>query len=478
MAFESTVKPDCRRARANSGGARNAKHDDGRRAAALRRGGVGQRPLEVAEDDVAGERGAHPAEVRPRRWRAGWASIPSIVSPTAAIVTVPCGASAVGGGGVVGVVVVEGVDVPGRVPAPECDSPPDRDETPAAAATPATTTSARASAASAILRWRRPRRRAEPRPSCAPKSSNGHLSSPTVTLEQRILDEVAAGREELVELTSALIGFDTTAREPDDPARAEADLQAYLGERLGRAGAAVDIWEPDPRRRRRDAPDPPTAWRFDGRPQLAARFAGAGGGPSLLLNGHIDVVPSEPRERWTSDPNRGRGARRQAVRARRVRHEGRRRVHGVRDRGALAAGREARRRPDREHRHRRGVVGRRRPGRRAARRPRRRRHRAGADRVRGLGGVPRLAHADDHRRGPARARRDGAAALARRRRGERDREDGRRAGRRTRACARSGDGRPDKQHPHLLAGDDRARQDLRAASGRSPTRRRARSRAR
>jgi len=47
-----------------------------------------------------------------------------------------------------------------------------------------------------------------------------------VTLEQRILDEVAAGREELVELTSALIGFDTTAREPSDPARAEADLQA------------------------------------------------------------------------------------------------------------------------------------------------------------------------------------------------------------------------------------------------------------
>ena len=77
-----------------------------------------------------------------------------------------------------------------------------------------------------------------------------------MTLEQRILDEVAAGREELVELTSTLIGFDTTAREPDDPARAEADLQAYLGERLGRAGAAVDIWEPDAGRRRGHAPDP------------------------------------------------------------------------------------------------------------------------------------------------------------------------------------------------------------------------------
>jgi acetylornithine deacetylase len=36
---------------------------------------------------------------------------------------------------------------------------------------------------------------------------------------------------------------------------------------------------------------------------MVARFAGSGGGRSLLFNGHIDVVPSEPRERWTSDPN-------------------------------------------------------------------------------------------------------------------------------------------------------------------------------
>src|SRR2546423_12619713 len=36
---------------------------------------------------------------------------------------------------------------------------------------------------------------------------------------------------------------------------------------------------------------------------MAARFAGTGGGHSLLFTGHIGVVPSEPRDRWTSDPN-------------------------------------------------------------------------------------------------------------------------------------------------------------------------------
>ena len=35
-----------------------------------------------------------------------------------------------------------------------------------------------------------------------------------------------------------------------------------------------------------------------------ARFAGRGGGRSLLFNGHIDVVSAEPLDRWTSDPFR------------------------------------------------------------------------------------------------------------------------------------------------------------------------------
>jgi acetylornithine deacetylase len=33
-----------------------------------------------------------------------------------------------------------------------------------------------------------------------------------------------------------------------------------------------------------------------------ARFRGAGGGRSLLLNGHVDVVSVEPRAAWTADP--------------------------------------------------------------------------------------------------------------------------------------------------------------------------------
>jgi acetylornithine deacetylase len=120
-------------------------------------------------------------------------------------------------------------------------------------------------------------------------------------LEQRITGAIAERREELVELASALIRFDTTARDPGDPARDEAALQGYLADRLAHAGAVVEVWEPQPDDVR--GRQVPFELDFAGRPQLVARFAGAGDGRSLLLNGHIDVVSGEPRERWTDDPN-------------------------------------------------------------------------------------------------------------------------------------------------------------------------------
>ncbi len=120
--------------------------------------------------------------------------------------------------------------------------------------------------------------------------------------EQRIVDAIASRRDELVALTTELIGFDTTARNVDDPPRQEAALQEHLGARLSSAGAEVEIWEPDPAELA-GHPLLPDGLGFEGRPQLVARFTGTGGGRSLLLNGHIDVVSSVPREAWRSDPN-------------------------------------------------------------------------------------------------------------------------------------------------------------------------------
>ncbi|MDX6628889.1 MAG: hypothetical protein QOH00_1135, partial [Gaiellales bacterium] len=83
-------------------------------------------------------------------------------------------------------------------------------------------------------------------------------------LEQRVVDAIAERRDEVVELASALIRFDTTARDPGDPARDEAALQAYLAGRLSAAGARVEVWEPGPEDVR--GVQVPFHLDFDGRP--------------------------------------------------------------------------------------------------------------------------------------------------------------------------------------------------------------------
>jgi acetylornithine deacetylase len=128
----------------------------------------------------------------------------------------------------------------------------------------------------------------------------------TATTEERLRRAVAARRDDIAELARALVSLDTTARLGNEPARQEAELQALLAERLRRVGASVDVWEP--------APDAIAPWArqigserlsFAGRPQLVARFAGRGGGRSLVFNGHIDAVSYEPRSEWSVDPLAG-----------------------------------------------------------------------------------------------------------------------------------------------------------------------------
>ena len=121
--------------------------------------------------------------------------------------------------------------------------------------------------------------------------------------EQRLVDSIAARSDELVALLCDLIRFDTTSRsDPAAPARDEAALQQYLAARLRAAGAEVELWEPSPEDVAGHPLCPAGGIGFEGRPQLAARLRGSGGGRSLLFNGHIDVVPARREDGWEQDP--------------------------------------------------------------------------------------------------------------------------------------------------------------------------------
>lgn len=121
---------------------------------------------------------------------------------------------------------------------------------------------------------------------------------PTTKLERRVCKHVARREGDLVELLRALVAFDTVTHSASAAPRQEAVLQRFLGDRLATRGAAVTVEEPDAALIA-SHPMVPPGFSFSGRPQLGARFAGAGGGRTLLLNGHVDV---EPREAWSSDP--------------------------------------------------------------------------------------------------------------------------------------------------------------------------------
>jgi acetylornithine deacetylase len=109
----------------------------------------------------------------------------------------------------------------------------------------------------------------------------------------------------LVELVRSLVGFDTTSVDLSagsaHPSNEEAELQAFLGDRLRAIGADVDQWEPDPSEFA-DHPMMPPWHHWRGRPLTAGTIPGAGGGRSLIVNGHIDVVDAGERSRWTSPP--------------------------------------------------------------------------------------------------------------------------------------------------------------------------------
>jgi acetylornithine deacetylase len=81
----------------------------------------------------------------------------------------------------------------------------------------------------------------------------------------------------------------------------EADVQAYVAGSLRGAADAVEVWDLDDSvKSEPNAGD--SGVPFPGRPNVTGRISGAGGGRSLILNGHIDVVSAEPLDQWSHDP--------------------------------------------------------------------------------------------------------------------------------------------------------------------------------
>lgn len=128
-------------------------------------------------------------------------------------------------------------------------------------------------------------------------------------MKQRICEWIEGHRDELADTLCELIDLESINPwfYDYDPARVpgEEAVQLYISGKLKELGFDVELWEPDWHElvqyegrsgfyRGRD---------FTHRPNLYANLAGSGGGKSLMLTGHVDVVQVEGE--WKYDPFKG-----------------------------------------------------------------------------------------------------------------------------------------------------------------------------
>lgn len=85
----------------------------------------------------------------------------------------------------------------------------------------------------------------------------------------------------------------------------ESSAQAVIIEKCRELGLLIDIWEPDGAELSKHPYFVSPRTHFAGSPNVVATLKGAGGGRSMVLNGHIDVVPEGDRTQWTEDPYSG-----------------------------------------------------------------------------------------------------------------------------------------------------------------------------
>ncbi|WP_337269157.1 M20 family metallopeptidase [Oryzifoliimicrobium ureilyticus] len=126
------------------------------------------------------------------------------------------------------------------------------------------------------------------------------------SLQKSIAELVEARSEQIVATLSDLIRFPSVVKSnPKEAGPGERDCQLYLQERLKKLGFTTDLWDPDGPAlyaKYEGRPGANKGRTFEGRPNLGGTLAGNGGGRSIMLTGHIDIVPPGAIEHWATDP--------------------------------------------------------------------------------------------------------------------------------------------------------------------------------
>jgi acetylornithine deacetylase len=107
----------------------------------------------------------------------------------------------------------------------------------------------------------------------------------------KVLEFIDERREAIVEFLRELVAFPSVTGN-------ELEIQNCLAGKLNRMGLEVDMWEPDHEELRGHPAYIPVKNGYANRPNVVGIYRGAGGGRSLLFNGHVDVIPAGSQDAW------------------------------------------------------------------------------------------------------------------------------------------------------------------------------------
>jgi acetylornithine deacetylase len=113
--------------------------------------------------------------------------------------------------------------------------------------------------------------------------------------QQKLITTVDQNRDKSIEFLRQMVAIPSVTGD-------EAAVQNFLAKHLAAMGLKVDMWETDWEELKKHPGYRPVDRGYEGRPNIVAIFKGEGGGRSLLLNGHTDVIPVGKGEGWSVDP--------------------------------------------------------------------------------------------------------------------------------------------------------------------------------
>jgi acetylornithine deacetylase len=110
-----------------------------------------------------------------------------------------------------------------------------------------------------------------------------------------VISRIEGMREEIVCFLQELISYPSVSGN-------EKPIQEFIARALGQLGLRTDIWEPNLAELQGHPGYVPVDTGYVGRPNVVGLLPGTGGGRSLLLNGHVDVIPAGTAEAWSHNP--------------------------------------------------------------------------------------------------------------------------------------------------------------------------------